>query len=223
MNNPKALDRIKKLLRLARDPGATPAEAESALLQAQRIMAENGLEDGEVIDTAAPEAAILDEDILVVRRREFWRGRLAVVVARNFRCKMYWRGRDDGGSGVHFLGRQGDVAIAKEVYVAALEVALQQVAIFLRVNRGGLRARNAFLAGFADGLGAKYDEQVEQLRAASTALVVLADAGVEARYEELGIRRGRRSHAGFSDGNARAAGQAAGRQFDLRRNLVRTG
>src|SRR4051812_34335199 len=172
MSNPKALERIKKLMRLARDPGASAAEAESALLLAQRIMAANGLEDGEVIDTSAPEEAILDEDISVVRRKEFWRGRLAVVIARNFRCKMYWRGRDDGRSGVHFLGRTGDVAIAKEVYVVALEVALQQVATFLKTNRGGLKARNAFLAGFCDGLATKYDEQVAIMKAASTALVV---------------------------------------------------
>ena len=223
MNSPKALERIQKLLRLARDPGATPAEAESALLQAQRIMAENGLEDGEVIDTATPEEAILDEDISVVRRKEFWRGRLGVVIARNFRCKMYWRGRVDGRSGVHFLGRKGDVAIAKEVYIAALEVALQQVAIFLRANRGGLKSRNAFLAGFADGLAAKYDEQVEQLKTTGTALVVVADAGVEAKFVELKLRRGKPSDAGFRDQGARAAGQIAGRAFDARRNILRTG
>lgn len=219
MNNEKALDRIKKLLRLARDSGATQAEAESALLQAQRIMAEHGFEDGEVLETAAPEEAILDEDVAVVRRREFWRGRLAVTVARNFRCKMYWRSRPDGLNGVHFLGRKGDVAIAREVYVAAQEVALQQARSFLAVNRGGLVARNAFLAGFAEGLAAKFDEQVAVMKAAGTSLAVVADAGVEAKYDELELRTGKRSSARLSDPSARAAGQQAGRAFELRRNL----
>ena len=164
MNNPKALERIKKLLRLARDPGASPAEAESAFLQAQRIMAENGFEDGAVIDTAAPEEAILDEDVSV-RRRDFWRGRLAVVISKNFRCKTYWAGHPDGGYAMHFLGRRGDVAIAKEVYLAAQEVAIQQVAAFLKENRGGLPARNAFLSGFAEGLAAKFDDQVRTMLA----------------------------------------------------------
>lgn len=222
MSNPKALERIKKLLRLARDPGATPAEAESAFLQAQRIMAENGFEDGEVIDTAAPEEAILDEDVSVGRRRDFWRGRLAVVVSRNFRCKTYWRGRNDGQNGVHFLGRRGDVAIAKEVYVTAQEVALQQARSFLKANRGGLKSRNAFLTGFAEGLAAKFEEQVQQMTATGTALVVVADAGVEAKYDELKLRRGKRSAALLSDDNARAAGEQAGRAFDLRSNLVRS-
>lgn len=219
MNNPKALARIQKLLRLARDRGATPAEAESALLQAQRIMAENGFEDGEVVDTAAPEEVILDEDVAVGRRRDFWRGRLAVVVAKNFRCKTYWRRGVDGQSGIHFLGRSGDVAIAKEVFVAAQEVALQQVGVFLKGNRGGLPARNAFLAGFAEGLGSKFQEQVQQT---GTALVVVADAGVEAKYVDLKLRRGKASAAGMRDESARTAGEHAGRAFDLRRKLDRT-
>ena len=218
MNNVKALDRIKKLLRLARDPGATPAEAESAFLQAQRIMAENGFEDGEVIDTAAPEEAILDEDV-AVRRRDFWRGRLAVTVAKNFRCKTYWAGGRQRGFAMHFLGRRGDVAIAKEVYLAAQEVALLQVAEFLKANRGGLPARNAFLSGFAEGLAAKFDEQVHTMQATGTALVVVADAGVEKTFGALGLRSGRHSAAGLGDENARAAGAEAGRAFDLRRKI----
>lgn len=223
MNNPKALERIQKLLRLARDAGATPAEAESALLQAQRIMAENGIEDGEVVDTTGAEEEILDEDVLVVRRKEFWRGRLGVVISRNFRCKMYWNTYARGRVGVHFLGRRSDVAIAKEVYVAAVEVALQQVADFLRIHGGGLKARSAFLAGFADGLAAKYDEQVVQMRASSTALVVVADAGVEAKFDSLRLRTGRRSTVGAGNPGARAAGQAAGRSFSGRRRFVSTG
>ena len=59
------------------------------------------------------------------------------------------------------------------------------------------------------------------MRAASTALVVVADAGVEAKYEDLKLRRGRASHAGQSDQSARAAGQIAGRAFDPRGPLLR--
>jgi hypothetical protein len=221
VSNPKALERIKKLLRLARDPGASPAEAESAFLQAQRIMAENGFEDGEVIDTAAPEEAILDEDVTIGRRRDFWRGRLAVVVSRNFRCKTYWQGHPDGHSGIHFLGRRSDVAIAKEVYVAAQEVALQQAGAFRKANGGGLKSRNAFLSGFSEGLAAKFEEQVQRMTATGTALVVVADARVEAKFDELKLGRGKPRYVRLGDEDARVAGEQAGRAFDLRRDLLR--
>lgn len=224
MDSQKALDRIRKLLRLARDPAATPAEAETALLQAQRIMAERGIADGEVVETSTTEETIADQDVAAVRRRDFWRGRLAVVIAKNFRCKTYWMRRPDGLSGVHFLGRTGDVAIAGEVYVAAVDVALAQVAIFARARRGGgVRARNAFLAGFADGLAMKFDEQVVEMTAASRALVVVADGAVEAKFNELRLRAGRRSGSGLHDPTAREAGERAGRAFQLHRDRLRTG
>lgn len=57
----KILDRIRKLLRLASDKGATQEEAESALLMAQRLMVEHGLNESQVEEAPTPDEMKIEE------------------------------------------------------------------------------------------------------------------------------------------------------------------
>lgn len=82
-NRGDVIERIKKLLALAEDEGATEAEATAAALMAQRLIAQNDVEQWEL--HAAAEEPI--EACYTAPARSRWRWRLADVVAPAFRCR----------------------------------------------------------------------------------------------------------------------------------------
>lgn len=224
MSNAKTLDRIRKLLRLAKGAGTTPAEAETALLMAQKLIAESGLEEGAVEEVPAVQE-IIEGTADDLGRTESWRGRLAFVIAKNFRCECYWNKltRFPIRNLLVFLGHTLDVEIAKEVYSCAVEAALREVDVFLRArgltgsraNPVGRRAWNEFLIGFTTGLSAKYAEQVKKNK---WALVIVTPADVLEAKRKLKLSTlGHRPSLG--DDSARAAGHEAGKKFEATRKV----
>lgn len=81
----KIVERIRKLLALADDKGATEAEAVAAVMMAQRLMAENDVADWEL--HSMDEQPIATAESEPVRRR--WRWTLADAISSNFRCRYY--------------------------------------------------------------------------------------------------------------------------------------
>src|SRR5690242_2167122 len=66
--------------------GCSEAEAQSALLQAQRLMAKFGLTMGEVVDSSEqPKREIVHGKASLYEKKVWWKGRLAMVIADNFR------------------------------------------------------------------------------------------------------------------------------------------
>jgi hypothetical protein len=165
-------------------------------------------------------------------RRVPWKGRLAGVIARNFRCGSYWsvewpsRERWEAGerqrAALHFIGRKSDVAIAREVFGAAAYFAQLQCNqhVAARLARGEdlgdtRAARNAFLWGFCSGLSAKFAAQV---RSNSLALAIVQPPEVKAAVDALGLVSG---HGVRQQGelNAELAGHAAGKAFSMQRKV----
>jgi hypothetical protein len=84
MTRDDAVEKIRKLLRLARDKGASEAEAATALAMAQKLMMMHDIEN---VEEKVEELAVLGNwhDFAVDKR---WAGMLASAVAKLYSCRM---------------------------------------------------------------------------------------------------------------------------------------
>lgn len=133
MASQKVLDRVKKLLALA---GSNPSqeEAQAAMLMAQRMIAEHQID--ETVLAAEVEAEAAEQvDVEVLGKRDRYYEALACIVARNFRCEIYFtQGRAQGKlvTILRFIGMESDVAAAKLVYEMAKNSMLSNRAEYLK-------------------------------------------------------------------------------------------
>lgn len=84
----KILERIKKLMALADNRGATEAEAMAAALAAQKLIAEYDVEEWELHSKDA-EPMVEKRSDKASRR---WRWHLAAIIGPAFRCRHFQRG-----------------------------------------------------------------------------------------------------------------------------------
>ncbi|MEO5914821.1 MAG: DUF2786 domain-containing protein [Luteolibacter sp.] len=135
------IDKIKKLLRLSKDGGATPAEAATAMAKALQLAADNGLrlEDippdsdigvltHETVKSTAGPAQVLAAGIV---KEHFGVDTLFITGCRKE---------------IHFIGLPEQVALAAYVYTYLVRTMCR--AWRTRTNKR-LRDRNAFLRGFS--------------------------------------------------------------------------
>lgn len=225
MTDTKTIDKIRKLLKVANHPGTGEAEAQTFLLKAQQIMVEQGYSmedvDGEVV---GKQAAVIEGVVELLDRKEHWKGWIASVIARNFRCYTFWRGRRGKGlrQQITFLGRESDVSIATEVYKSAcqsVERLSEKYTLRREVERGQTfgslrqKIKTTWIGGFIEGLDQQFAAQVT---ANCYALVLVKDEGVEEQYDKLNVRKGAKSQTTY-DGDLEAAfdGYETGKKFDV--------
>ena len=110
MENEKILAKIKKLFELS---GNNPSEeeAKSAALKAQQLMVEYGIEYAEVQATDVSKTEPIGTVECEVPAKK-WKYELARLVANNFRCKHFLRGKDV----IVFFGHKTDALIAAETF-----------------------------------------------------------------------------------------------------------
>jgi hypothetical protein len=112
------LGKVRKLLTLAGDRGATEGEASNAAAAAQRLIEEHRL-DTALLDETPDEPAPADEPIGTERldpldaskSKVRWRGDLASGIARANGCRMYW-----SGPAVRVIGTPSRVAAVRTLY-----------------------------------------------------------------------------------------------------------
>jgi hypothetical protein len=191
----EAVAKIVKILRLARGAG-TDEEAHAALVRAQRMMYEHEIDEREVEAWTDADAVT---DLVVDRsgRLAPWREYLAAVVVENFRCALVIsRSRSTGESRLVFVGRRGDVEIAKEAFEAAATAGESLASAY--ANDRGDAARASYLTGFLAGLYTRFQESV-----AANALALLTDPAVT-RHAELFVNAGEAAGGGLAAGDAEA-------------------
>lgn len=154
--NTKLITKIQKLLALA---GNNPneAEAKSAMLKAQELMAEHGIQ-----------VTLADEKIeyallrAVTPMNKGFRTHLAVIIARNFRCQPIMQGNI-----VAFFGHKDDAVICKDIFEFAYRTAKQNGdKEYGRCQKAGLETKNVFnsyVLGFIHGLQQALDAQCKAL------------------------------------------------------------
>lgn len=112
------IDKVKHMLKKTATNGATEEEAQSSLLMAQKMMAKYGLSLSDVQDVAEKKEVVVGgtAENSKVERYVWWKGRLASILADNFRCYSYFTSYGNGKMEVQFLGMKNDVELTVELY-----------------------------------------------------------------------------------------------------------
>lgn len=171
----KIIARIKKLLAVADDRGATEHEAASAALAAQRLIAQYDVEQWEI---HAKDAEPI-ETVYAVDAKRRWRWHLAAVVAPAFRCKTYQtrRWNKTRRRYVHLMGFYGyktDATAAAMTFNSLYKIGNRLAS---RYSRGAdYGTYNAYVTGFVDGIASELEKQTE-------ALMIIVPPKVNEQYE----------------------------------------
>lgn len=223
--------KIKNLLKLAENEGATPAEAAAAMGRAQHLM------DRYKIDAALAEA-FDDEpteeirdwddplDTMTGRSLPTWLGRLAMVVAGANGCHVYQSRGEGGRKMLKILGGASDATTARYLYKwirrQVDEMACEysgngktwinnwRLGVVQEINYRMKRARKA---AAADAV-----REGHALIVVETALAKIAQRSTEVEAwgaANLGLRGRGRSTSSRYDSSARAQGRQDGRSVTL--------
>jgi hypothetical protein len=217
------LRKVRKALALA---GNNPSEqeAQTAMLMAQRIMAQYGLSIGDVeVHQDQHKRNVVHKAATEYRKNRWWKKRLSAIIAENFRCYSYNNHRG-GASQIRFIGLESDVALAIEVFNYACE-AIQYHSTKYRQemkNRGHYRDVNRmvndYLNGYLSGLHQKFKEQVQQN---NWGLVLVKDALVVKERERMKMKSAPAVKAHFGqDADSFLRGFEDGKKFDSNRKLI---
>ena len=173
----KIIAQIKKVLALAKD-NPSIEEGLAAALKAQELMVKYNIHEQEVeweeVKDEISSVFISEIGKLVLMA---WRKQLAVIVARNFRCKCYMR-----GNAVAFRGYTQDIKIAAEVFKTLYDIGERlgyKAEAEVRKMYGTAKGvHNTFIAGFLKGIEEGFGEQC-------TALMVVTPKEVEDEFEHF--------------------------------------
>lgn len=180
--NNAIVKKIQKLLALADSKrNDSDAEAQAALLKAQQLMAEHGVQMSDV-EVNMDEPVSYGLEACKHTANKGYRCQLASIIARNFRCKAILL----QGKQVAFFGHADDAKIAKSVFEYSYRF-IKRVSDHLvaEAHNNGEDAHgivNSYAMGFLDGLREKLDKQCQAL-----VLVVPQDVTNEfnSRYTNL--------------------------------------
>lgn len=202
----KVLHRVRALLNLARNGGDPESnEAQTALLMAQRFMAENGINEVEVGDPneEIQQKEVLDNYATDFEKLSWWKKSLGRVIAQNFRCYSYLN-KCKGYTRLAFMGLKEDTEIAIIAFSFATDYIRFGADLFMKayrkeyILRHGYRpsisqqrgVRNNYVEGWISGLEAQYAEQVSK---EGWGLVLTKDALVTQTYKDMDLKRGKSS------------------------------
>ncbi len=155
------LKRIQKLLALAKDKGASPAEAESAMAMAQRLMTKYKIEMANISDDSTKSG---------IRHEEFFSRKGALNPADNCIINIllrFYRVRvlithEFGNRGMMLVGTPEDIEIAKYVHGYLRTVFFDCWNTYKKVNP---RAdRNSYYRGLSYGIIEKLEEAEAQAK-----------------------------------------------------------
>lgn len=204
MEREKIVEKIKKLLDHSVENGATQAEAVAFALKAQKLIADNGIEEWELGEEAGREVVEVESRTAMPAA---WRKYLLAVVAENFRCRALLAVRLRGSRREQvptFVGYRQDAEAAVVVYDHLLKTG----------HRLGKRheddyytdpdAYESFVRGFADGVRIELEKQ-------SQALMLVCPKDVSDYMDGLILRRARGLRQIESSAESREAGRQAGR------------
>lgn len=162
--------KIKRLLALSSSDNTH--EAESAMLKAQELLVKHNLELSEIEDYK--ERKVKEDVTGITFTKARWKGRLAKVIASNFKCETYYR--TYRSHKVTFLGLEEDVMICKIMTEYAIEcikkVSSKIARAYREQGRSAKGVENDFALGFIEGIQSKFEEQRQKNEEWGLVLVV---------------------------------------------------
>ena len=211
MTETKIIEKIQKLLNVTEENGASEAEALSAALHAQKLMAKYHIE---ITDLNTEEAREMKSISHESGKGYKWRYVLANIIANNFCCKTYVLNRDS----IVFFGYEQDIKIAHEVFSFLFKtgnkLAVKYYNEYKKAGRNTSGVMNTYLTGFCAGIK-------EALDAQCAALMIITPKEVEDKFAEM-MRGSKTMNAGLNsshDARAYEAGRTAGRDAAGRKKL----
>lgn len=227
----KMLDKVRKLLAMGKDGRGNEHEAETAMRQANRLMAEFGIEEAECDMGQIDRGEMLFGEAQfghdgkaptqgkVYRSAPTYAGILVVGVGR-FCDAIAGRKRTEHGELFTFKGEKNDVLFARWVFGVLIESILSEQ------KASGWRGRgdsNAFRVAAASTLAKRLKELAAERRAmyeqaqaqsGSRALAVVDRKAIEVA-QRFGVQKTRTSRVGNSSSGAGMAGHAAGSRINI--------
>ena len=172
----KILERIKKLMALADDRGATEAEAMAAALAAQKLIAEYDVEEWELHSKDAE--PIVKEKAEATPRK--WRWKLAAVIGPAFRCRYYnstvVNGYGKRRQHIVFVGYKTDARAAALTFNTLYRIGNR---LANRYTQGcKYNTYNSYVLGFVNGIASELEKQTQ-------ALMIVVPPAVKDAYEEM--------------------------------------
>ena len=222
MTQDKIKDRIRKLLALARDAGATSAEAEAAMAKARAMMLENSIAEQDTLE--AELKIILSEGL---DNGDKWQKLISWSVAKLLGCKtlQYLNGK------VSFVGRPDLVDACEQLYAYVCEQIEAKYKLALaelgkhgtldKATRGELR--KTFKQAAAQAVVHKVYTIVRQQPSNERALVVInqAEAAAEQFIDDNITTKKSRALRPISTGIGTGAGYTAGKSIKLQDEVNR--
>lgn len=172
----KAIEKVKLLLAVANDKGATEHEALAAALKAQELMAKYDIDLVDVEDESASDEIVSSE--IHVGNGNKWKYQIALIVAANFCCRIY----SYGASTIVFHGYRKHAEVAKEVFTFLYNTGNKLADRYYaqRYNNGEPTkgVKNTFLMGYCDGIKSVLEKQC-------TALALVISKEVDESFEKI--------------------------------------
>lgn len=175
MTREDALNLIQKLFNLGdKERNNSDQEAELAILKAQKLMAEYDISIEEIKEEKEPEYS---HEMCEHKWNYGYRIPLANVLAKNFRCELYERGKS-----IVFMGRKVDATICRQTFEFAYKYIMKRGnQEYNRRYEMGYTTRgvfNSYAQGFIIGLKKSLDEQC-------IALAIITPPDVTAKFKEM--------------------------------------
>jgi hypothetical protein len=214
----KVMDRVRKMLNLANNAAASEGERDNALRMAHNILAKHNMTMSQVdLDGGKPVEG--REHTVVKVKNKMWMTQVANSVAKLFFCNVFMSKRHDGID-LTFIGRQSNVATAKEMAIYVIESIRKEGQ---RRAKGDSQWHLSFNKGAAYRIHERCDElrrsaeQASTTASTGTALVLASVYETERKANEdyisksMGITLSKSKPGRQSNVNGSAFG--AGREF----------
>lgn len=162
-NEDRILNRIRKMLALANDAGATEGERDNALRMAHATLAKYNLDiaDAEAAGKPTGEPRIMHTATFYGRP---WARTVVAAVSRLFFCKYVYGSATKGKeTRHHFVGKQSNALSAAEM----AQYLVESIAYEARRRARAAGEGNTYLRSFALGAGRRLGERVHELMTAA--------------------------------------------------------
>lgn len=237
-NLESVMRRIAKLMAIAQDDRANPAEAASAASMAEKIMRKYQLEHADIIMNSLKSGNDMGElDCVATAKTNGtkvvqvppWCSWIAVKVAKMNECGAKIARTADGEAVVRFYGFKSDVQVAKYTFDYLVATVNRLCKAFLKTNEyktGGRPVVNSYRHGVATGILNTMDEcirakqaEVKQSTTGTSLMVVKAQAVAE----HFGAMRTKAGRSSVRQGESFKQGVRDGRAVDVNRRGVAGG
>lgn len=172
----KMIEKVKKMMALAQN-NPSQEEALAAALQAQKLMAKYNIHEEDIsLEEVKEEIGSVQTEQKHDSSLHKWRVQLALVVGKNFRCKVYKNGQD-----IVFRGYKADADLANDVYLMLYLIGdkLGSKAYKEALKQGsGKGVYNSVTLGFYEGVRDALNKQC-------TALMIVTPKEVEEEFAEF--------------------------------------